>query len=80
MTKHPSPWKWKDGILWDSNGQRVLTHMAGHPKENENYDLIAAAPELYEACKLAYANREHSYGYVRNKLKDALAKAGRETP
>lgn len=46
-----------------------------------NARLIAAAPELKEACKLAYyhfggiAVTEHTFTHVRTKLQQAIAKA-----
>ncbi len=70
------------GTLWRS---RCITHPSSgglKKKDNElaaNARLIAAAPELLEACEEAYESvngMEHQLpGYVMNQLRAAIAKA-----
>jgi hypothetical protein len=94
MSEHtPGPWKWNEerpatyDLEWlqGSNGYRILT-IYGNGKETADKLLIAAAPDLLEACErlenaLVFALRGHP---VRNadeiisQAQAAIAKATRE--
>lgn len=60
MSTHtPGPWSWKDGIQLvvgkadDVEGEQIAIVQGDPPHEFGNARLIAAAPELLEACELA---------------------------
>jgi hypothetical protein len=55
------PWKWEDSALVDVEGNEVIGIFSAHGEHKAwlrvnpdgNQTLIAAAPEMYEALKLA---------------------------
>jgi hypothetical protein len=62
MSKHtPGPWIWNEGrpvnydLCWlrGPNGEQIL-HLYGNGEITPNKALIAAAPDLLEAAKLAH--------------------------
>ena len=59
-TKHtPGPWETKDGqeVMAESGMRLIAQCHAGHREERgANARLIAAAPDLLEACKKAFDN------------------------
>ena len=75
---------------WKSEGKKVLLSHPGWSDDRKviascnewlegeseaNAHLIAAAPDLYEACWSASAALQGEDGYIINQIKDKLAKA-----
>ena len=92
MTQHtPGPWAvadWSKGpngeassyhpfpVIAGSNGHGVAEVLMGQKKGMANARLIAAAPELLEACRVALAGLlPYEKSVSRNNLEAAIAKA-----
>lgn len=89
MSHTPGPWEVKR--LIDKNGKPYSTlyecHIdlgpcmiwapVGDAEQEANARLIAAAPDLLEACEKAMAEFEHwqIYGHCRTRLQEAIKKA-----
>jgi hypothetical protein len=80
-THTPGPWKAIGGAVKGADGKYLhVSQYQGYDERGEHYEqrkanarLIAAAPELYEACVLAY--RHSKTGTVQDFLAKAIAKA-----
>lgn len=80
--KHtPGTWYAKDGQVYPTETGKTLAVIPYFDKENEeqkaNAKLIAAAPDLLEACKMALEVRRvthHGDDPLLNKLDAAIAK------
>jgi len=89
QTKHtPGPWqanKWAPGFEVCAPGSHyTICSLAGYNNEEANAQLIAAAPDLLEACKMALATIERltvrhgpfsSTDGTHSVLNEAIAKA-----
>lgn len=87
MSKHtPGPWsRDKNDSLCSPDGRQVYVWNSGlgnsyrSEETDANARLIAAAPELLEACEAAEWNSLDLPEHVRIKLQAAIAKAKGET-
>lgn len=78
MSKHtPGPWKYKPnaGYIVADIGTRIASILKNGGECQSNGCLIAAAPELLEACKMSLKLFEASHPYEANKLRDVINKA-----
>ncbi len=78
----PGPWmKWKLGPDSDPEERWIVTTVDGEREicgivyREQDADLLAAAPELLEACKMALGAFEHNNAIDWNDLERTLAKA-----
>lgn len=81
----PGPWtlehdRQEGYVQITSNGRPVIGYPAEEPEELANFQLIAAAPELYEALKQCHDAMEYMSEYdipltLPDTVKAALAKA-----
>jgi len=74
MNTQHTPLYWKEGMIYNEEGQTLATM----DSENKSLGmLIAAAPELLEACKAAliYCQSDPAVFPLNEKLRAAIAKA-----
>lgn len=89
-THTPGPWHrnvspaWKYPIYADKNGDpngkdwiHIAAVLPGNPNAEADLNLIAAAPELLEMCKLALARLpQDDFGnHARKQIMETIAKA-----
>jgi hypothetical protein len=84
MAHTPGPWEVEEGlndaVIYAPNDGTVCIVTGDLNDAPANADLIAAAPDMYGACKMAYKllwEKGHTIetGEVLNSLGDAIAKA-----
>jgi hypothetical protein len=82
MKHTPGPWDTKEGQIYPEESGRTLALITYYDRDNKedvaNARLIAAAPELLEACEAVYANLNPAYLHNRlcmRLLQKAIEKA-----
>lgn len=89
MSHSPAPWRFTprtdypnghiEGI-WDANGDQVVVTDSGYyPPTIDDARLIAAAPDLLQACRMALNDRMYKeWPAIAEALMAAIKKAGEE--
>lgn len=79
MAKHtPGPWEQSGCSVYGKTTAKPICLMSGPAMQEEreaNARLIASAPELLEACKMALNLYKHSPYTIEDTLRQAIAKA-----
>ena len=74
------PWRVESGAIVGANGERIGGADRGEvrvspPERDENVRLMAAAPELLKACKIALAALGNSFAEDRKRAQVKVLKA-----
>jgi hypothetical protein len=85
LSHTPGPWINDNGLVYGKNTEFLgapswdiydASEWPGHAEEAQaNAKLIAAAPDLLEACRYAYAEMDVIPYHIKSKLSDAIRKA-----
>lgn len=81
MSKHtPGPWKFKIDECWliEANKESIMGNESYYPwvpKEEADWHLIAAAPELLDACRLSLSCIGVMFGKEADVIRRAIKKA-----